>query len=289
MRYWFRSDRRFVWTLLALLAAAGWSTSGLIIRLVEDATIMQSLFYRNMCLISAVTAFVYFRYRLNTFRAFRSVGWLGLIAGASLGAASVMFFVALELTTVANISFIIASAPFIVGALAWLIMREPMKRLTIVTAIIALCGIAIMVGEGFVSRQWAGNLAAIACVSFISIHVVAVRLGRGRDMIPTVALAGVFGAVFALGLIDGFAITLRDFLLCAAQGIFVSAICNGVFIICARHLPAAEITVFSMIESVLAPVWVFLALAEIPSSYTILGGFIILSAIALQAFWPRRN
>ena len=73
------------------------------------------------------------------------------------------------------------------------------------------------------------------------------------------------------------------------QGIFISAVCNGLFTLAARHLPAAELTVLSMVESVLSPFWVFLFLNEIPTLLTIIGGAVIMAAISFQAFLPSRD
>ena len=288
MLRWFKSDNRLPWVILALLLAAGWSTTGLVFRHIEEADAMQIVFYRSLTLSIAVTSFIAFRYRINTLRAFRAIGWPGLIGGAGLGFASITFIMAIERTTIANISFLIATASFFVGALAWIAMREPMGRRTILASVIAIFGVAVMVGEGFAGGGWDGNLLALACAILVSFYVVAVRFGRGRDMIPTVAVSGMMAGTAAVLAGDGLSISLHDFALCLLQGVFISAVCNGLFTLCARHLPAAELTVLSMVESVLAPLWVFVFLAEVPSLLTGVGGAIIMVAISFQAFWPKR-
>ena len=286
MLRWFESDNRLAWVSLALVLAAGWSTSGLIFRSIEDAGSVQIIFYRSVCLASAVASFVAFRYRISTLRAFRSIGWPGLIGAVGLGTASIAFIMAVERTTIANISFLIATTPFFVGALAWIVMREAMSPRTVAAAFIAMAGVAVMVGDGFSSGDWDGNLLALACALLSSLYVVAVRYGRGRDMIPAVALSGAIAAGMVAAVSDHLAITAHDLLLCAVQGILVSAVCNALFTLCARHIPAAELTLLSMVESVLAPFWVFAFLGEIPATATIAGGAVIMSAIALQAVWP---
>ncbi|MBN36421.1 MAG: EamA family transporter [Rhodospirillaceae bacterium] len=285
---WYQTDNRLLWVLLALLLATGWSTTGLVIRFIEEASAPEITFYRGLCLSFAVTLFVASRYRINTARAFRAIGWPGLMGAVGLGLASVTFIAAIERTTIANISFLIAATPFFAGGLAWLIMREAMAPRTIAATGIAMIGIVVMVGEGFAVGSWLGNLLALACAFLSAFYVVGVRLGRGVDMVPTVALSGLIAAGAAATMIDSFYISLHDFMLCALQGIFISAVCNGLFTLCARHIPAGELTVLSMLESVLSPLWVFLILVEIPSTLTIIGGAIVLGAVSLQAFWPRR-
>ncbi|MBC6441296.1 MAG: DMT family transporter [Rhodospirillales bacterium] len=283
---WFRSDSRLPWVITALLLATGWSTSGLIFRQIEEASAEEIIFYRGLCLSFAVSTFVFSRYRINTPRAFRAIGWEGLMAAAGLGLASVTFVMAIERTTIANISFLIASGPFWAGSLAWLVMREPMSQRTMIATMIAMVGVAVMVWEGLSGGSLSGNLLALACAFLAAFYTVGVRLGRGRDMIPTVAVSGLIAATAAALLAERLTITWHDFMLCALQGIFVSALCNGLFTLCARHIPAAELTVLSMVESVLSPLWVLVFLGEIPAELTVYGGTIVLGAVAFQAFWP---
>ena len=286
---WFRSDNRLLWVIVALFLAAGWSTTGLVFRLIEEAGALEIVFYRSLGLAAAVTSFVAFRYRINTVRAFRAIGWPGVIGGAGLGFAAVTFIMAIEHTTIANISFLIATAPFFVGALAWIVMREPMGRRTILASAIAMAGVALMVWEGFAGGSWEGNLLALACSLLASFYVVACRFGRGRDMMPTVAVSGMMACAAAALTADHLSISFHDLALCITQGVFISAVCNGLFTLAARHLPAAELTVLSMIESVLSPFWVFLFLGEIPTLLTIIGGIVILAAISFQAFLPGKD
>ena len=168
MLRWFKSDNRLPWVIVALILAAGWSTTGLVFRHIEEADALQIVFYRSLTLSVAVTSFIAFRYRINTLRAFRAIGWPGLIGGAGLGFASITFIMAIERTTIANISFLIATSPFFVGLLAWIAMRETMGRRTILASAIAMLGVAVMVGEGVrrrqLGRQPSGARLRLSCV-----------------------------------------------------------------------------------------------------------------------------
>lgn len=286
MLRWFQSDSRLPWVILALMLAMGWSTSGLIFRNIEAATAPQIIFYRGLCLTFAVIGFVVWRHRFFAVRAFVSTGKAGIAGAFGLGLASVTFISAMEHTTIANISFMIAATPFFAGAMAWIILRETMALRTIIATLIAMCGVLVMVGEGFALGSLHGNLLALSCALLSSVYVVAVRFGKGVDMVPTVAMAGAVAASTAFLMMDSFSISLHDLALCALQGIFISALCNGLFTLCARHIPAGELTVLSLLESALSPLWVFLFLSEVPTTVTLIGGTVILCAVLLQAFWP---
>lgn len=286
MLRWFQSDSRLPWVILALMLAIGWSTSGLVFRHIEAASAPQIIFYRGTCLTFAVISFVVWRHRFFAVRAFVSTGKAGIAGAFGLGLASVAFISAMEHTTIANISFMIAATPFFAGGMAWLLLRETMALRTVIATLIAMCGVLVMVGEGLALDSLHGNLLALACALLSAVYVVAARFGRGVDMVPTVAMAGMVAAGTAFLIIDSFEISLHDFALCALQGVFISAMCNGLFTLCARHLPAGELTVLSLLESALSPLWVFLFLAEVPTKVTLVGGGVILSAVLIQAFWP---
>ena len=285
----FDAGNRSSWVLLALFLSVIWSLSGLVFRMIDDAGPAQVIFYRGITLSTFLFGLVIFRHRRNTVLAFRNIGRPGLTAGASLGVGSVFFLYAIMNTSIANVSFTIASTPFLAAGLGWLVLRERVDKITIIACTMAMVGVGIMVWEGFAVGSWFGNIAALIGACTMASYVVALRRGGGVDMMPAVALSGFIAAVVALPLMDGFAISLHDFLLAALQGVIISALCNTAFAYCARHIPAAELTLLSLLESVLSPFWVWLVIAETPYGATIIGGAVVLSAVGFQALWPVRR
>ena len=87
----------------------------------------------------------------------------------------------------------------------------------------------------------------------------------------------------------GFEVTVRDWMLCASMGIFQVGVGLVPFTHGAKYLPAAEITLLSLSEIVLGPVWVWLVIREVPGILTVIGGAVVLSAIAGQAFFTLRK
>jgi len=285
----FDAENRTHWVLLALLLATGWSLSGLIFRLIDYADAPQIVFYRGLSLSIFLLCFVVMRYRRGTIGAFRAIGRPGWIAGASLGIATVFFLYAITHTTIANVSFVNASTPFIAAGLGWIALREAVARHTIAACSLAAIGVAIMVWEGVAVGNWFGNLAALAAASLSACYAVALRRGGGVDMMPAVVASGFIAALVSVPLMGDFAITWHDLGLAALQGIAISAVCNVAFTYCARHIPAAELTLLSMIESVLSPFWVWLAIGETPYGATIVGGAVVLAAVGFEAVWPLRR
>ena len=109
-------------------------------------------------------------------------------------------------------------------------------------------------------------------------------------MLPLVFLAGVFTAIASAGLSESFIYTPRDLALCVVMGVVQIGIGMTLFTIGSRHVPATELTLLALTEVALAPLWVWLALDEVPTALTLVGGAIVLAAIVGQALsQPRRK
>jgi drug/metabolite transporter (DMT)-like permease len=124
---------------------------------------------------------------------------------------------------------------------------------------------------------------ALGTASASAGYAVALRYGRHADLSPCVMVSGFVTMAIAAPFVGDFTITWHDLAMCAIQGVAVSALCNVLFTYAARWVPAAELTLLSLSESVLSPTWVWLVLNEVPSAWTLLGGVIVLGAVMGQA------
>ena len=281
------SDRTPAYNLgvgITLIIAFVWSFSGLIFRQIQAAEPWEIIFYRSLGVALGVTLVMVIRYRRAVGRAFLKMGTPGLAAALCLSTASVCFLQALHFTTIANISFLVAAHPFFAAALAWLLLKERVTLRTWIAAALALLGVLLMVLEGIAIGGGLGNILGLGAAILSAGYAVALRFGRRIDMTPAVALSGVLALVFSAPLVVDFRISWHDLGLCLLQGMVISAICNSLFAYAARSVPAAEVTLFTLLETVLAPLWVWLVISETPSVLTLIGGAIILIAILGHAY-----
>ncbi|MEX2650348.1 MAG: DMT family transporter [Alphaproteobacteria bacterium] len=274
---------------ITLFTALMWSSTGLIFRHIEQATPWQVIFFRAMLLGGALALAFGLRYRRRTLAAVASIGLTGLIAAVLLSLGSVFFLFAISRTTIANVAFLTSSVPFLAAIAGWLLLRERVARTTGVCIAFAMLGVAVMVAEGFALGGWVGNLMALGCASASAGFTIALRYGRHGDMSPCVMVSGFVTMVIAAPFVGAFTITWHDLAMCAIQGVAVSALCNVLFTYAARWVPAAELTLLSLLETVLSPTWVWLALNEVPSPWTLLGGAIVLGAVMGQAVGALRR
>lgn len=260
------------------------SFGGLAMRSMQDADALQINFYRSLALITAIMAILIFQYRRETVSRIRKVGRPGLLGGAMLAAAGICFLQALSHTTVANTLFTLSAIPFITAALAWAALGERLRRATLVTMAGAAAGIFVMMAEGIGAGSAYGNAMALATACGFSGFAVIVRHNRGVDMMPTLLVSGgIIAAVSLIARLDDLGISLHDLLLCLFWGGILSGLANWLFIVASRHLVAAEVTLFMLLEFALGPLWVWLFAGEVPTGWTLAGGATVIAAVAIRA------
>jgi drug/metabolite transporter (DMT)-like permease len=275
--------RLFAMTLM-VVSSVLISFGGLIIRNMEQADTWQINFYRALALLSSIALILAFQHRRNTLATIRKVGRPGLLGGGLLAVAGITFLQALTHTTVANTLFTLSAIPFITAALARIFLKETLQRATLLTMLLAAVGIIAMVAEGIGQGSGYGNAMALVTAFGFAGFAVIVRHNRRIDMLPTMLVSAALIALVALAVrFDDLGITLKDLLLCLLWGGVLSGFANWMFIIASRHLVAAEVTLFMLLEFALGPVWVWLFIGEQPTHWTILGGILVIGAVALRA------
>jgi drug/metabolite transporter (DMT)-like permease len=279
--------------ILVLVAGAGMSLGGLFIRSIEAADEWQILFWRSIGLAAALLLLIAFRSKGKLAAAFRGAGRAALLAGLCLAAGFTCFIFSMTHTTVANTLFLLSAGPFIAAILARLLLGEAVRQATWIAMGAAALGVAVMVGDGVAAGDPFGDLTALGAATGFAGYAVALRGGRGADMMPATCLAGLIGVLIA-GLAiaagsSGFAVTAPDLALCLVYGALAIGGSLAIYTVGSRHVPAAELMLLALTEVVLGPIWVWLAFSERPSLPTLGGGAILLLAITGQALSGMRR
>ena len=273
--------------IFVLAAGVVWSTVGLGIRLIEEATVWQILFYRSVSLTPLLFGVIWLRSGGRPTRQIRKAGFPAAIGGLALVAAYSGGIIAIQATSVANAMLLFASAPFFAALLGWMVLGEPVRRATGVAIVVAILGIAIMVSDDFSSGAMTGNLAALGSAIGFAVFTVALRWGKTEDMMPSVFLSGLFAIAItgAMCLAKGlpFVLSANDTSIALAMGVFQVGAGLVLYTLGSRTVPAAELALLSLAEVVLGPIWVWLFLGETAGLYTLLGGAVLLAAIAGNA------
>lgn len=260
------------------------SLGGVLIRQFETASGWQIIFYRAIGFILALSIFLALKHRGRFFAAFLAVGWPGVVAAVSLGLGTACYVFAMLLTSVANVVFTLAAGPFFAAGIAWLMLRERIRVPTLLAMLVAAGGVGLMFADGLVGGTWLGNLIALGAPLTFAVTVVAWRSRKGVDMVPATCLSGVVGLAIGAAMADGLAISTHDLVLALLLGSAQLGAGFLLFTLGARSVPAGEVTLYSLAETILAPIWVFLMINEVPSDWTLSGGVFVLSAVILAAW-----
>ncbi|MDC0077829.1 DMT family transporter [Deltaproteobacteria bacterium] len=273
--------------LLVLAAGICWSSMGLGIRHIEVANVWQILFFRSLALTPLLLLVLTLRARGNPFPIIQRAGLAGGVGGISLVFAFSGGILSIQATSVANAMFLFAAAPFFAAVLGWLLLKEHVRNATWISMIAALVGIVIMVWEGISIGRIIGNVAALISALGFAVFTISLRWKKLEDMLPTVFLAGLFAIIIAGALcqIKGYGLDVpkRDILIALALGVFQVGAGLILYTLGSKTVPSAELALLSMTEVVFGPFWVWLFLGETAGGYTLLGGMILLIAIASNA------
>lgn len=285
-------EGHFGGVILVITAGVLWSTVGLGIRLIEDASVWQILFFRSFSLSCFLFGVIYLRSG-NPFRPIRIAGTPAIIAGLSLVGAYSGGIYSIQSTSVANAMLLFATAPFFTAVLGWVLLGETVRKSTFIAIIVALLGVGIMVSDKLTGVELRGSLAAIGSAVAFAVFTVALRWGKSVEMLPAVFLSGVFGVIITgiicLGLNLSFSLSQNDLSIATGMGIFQVGAGLVLYTLGSKALPAAQLALFSLAEVLLGPLWVWLFLGETISANTLYGGLVLLSAIVFNAILASKN
>jgi drug/metabolite transporter (DMT)-like permease len=216
-------------------------------------------------------------------------GLLSWAVLAAYGVSSLFFFFAVYNTTTANLVFILAFNPMIAALFSWIMFRERPAPQTFLAMAVMILGVFIIVQDGLAAGNWQGDLAALGAAAFIALAIALSRLS-GANMAYAALLSQAVPLVVALGPViaaGGFTILSPWWaVLNGAIIIPISFFCLG---LAPKYIGSAEVAMFYLLETVLAPVWVWMIFNEVPTNQALAGGAILLAALTVHTIWEMRR
>jgi drug/metabolite transporter (DMT)-like permease len=206
-----------------------------------------------------------------------------LFAGALFAAASIAFVSALDRTDAASVLVIIAAGPLIASVLGRVFLHQRAEKRTWLTGIAVVAGLAVIFGGSIGQGDVDGDLLALAGATCFAGYLTVSRTARPADMTPAIAVGGV-GAAFA-GFLAGADpwIGGRDLLLLSLLGIVILPVSLALITRATHHVPAPEVNLVALLETMLGPIWVWMALGERPSTEVVAGGVLVVGAVVIHS------
>ena len=269
--------------LLILTGGFCLSWGGLILRSFESATIWQILFYRSIFFLWVLIAFILLTYRKKTLKKIKEAGVPGLIGGVFLSTNFVAYMYSMMETTVANVVFIISTQTVFLPIVAYIFLKEKISPRGYVAIVLAMIGVTLMIGDSLGTGSLKGNLAALTIPINFSVLVLIIRKYPKVDMIPAIFYAGILSCLYGLFLLEDMVISTKDIWLSFLLGVPQLAFGFIFITIGSRTTPAVMVGLLMLMESIFAPIWVWLFFNEIPPVSVLIGGIIILSAVVMKS------
>jgi drug/metabolite transporter (DMT)-like permease len=267
--------------LTILGAALAWSTAGIGQRELEISPATQ-VAGRALFATVALAALVLVTERRRTVTAFRSIGRFGLLSAVLLAISSGTFFLALNYTTVANVLFMQAAAPFFAALLGWWLLGDRVVRRTWWAMALAAVGVIVMAVGSLDTGLSAVVLPLIVTGAFAGVIVIT-RHRRDISMMPATCTSQAMVVAVCMPFASFGAAGQSDWVILGALGFGQMAFGLALLTIGARLIPPAEVAVISLLEVVLGPTLVWLAYSERPGAATLLGGIVVTAAVLVQA------
>ncbi|MCP5074048.1 MAG: DMT family transporter [Rhodobacteraceae bacterium] len=279
--------------LFILSGATCMSLAALLIRLIDQADGFQILTYRSISLAAMIVFMACLRRRTGPWQFLRSLTASDCAIGCVLAMAFTTYVFALLNTSVASALFILTAAPVMAAILGWIWINERPSTTVWLTIAAAILGVTIMVMDGFGSGRTLGNTFALFSALFFAIMLVMVRRTGQADVLGGTFLGGVISCLLAGGcgltMGSGLAVSGYDLAVSLIMGAFTIGVGIGLVTWGTPFVPAAEVSVLVLLESVLSPFWVWLFLGEAISKNEMIGGAVVLAAVMLLAVMGRQR
>ena len=286
-------ENQYFGVVLVLLAGTLWSTVGIAVRLIEEASVWQILFYRSVSLSIFLLIVINFFHKANVLRLVKENILTYLYGGTALFFAYSGGIYSIQHTSVANAMLLFGSAPIITAILASFFIKERISISTALSIGAAFIGILIMVIQESAGNSLKGNLAALGSALAFSLFTINLRYKKNIEMLPCIFMSGLVGITLTSIIIyyDGSGVNLphSDVTIAICMGVFQVGSGLVLYTIGSKSVPATQLTILAMGEVLLGPVWVWIFLGEVVSLNTFIGGSILLCAITYNALYVKES
>ena len=275
-------------SLLAFVAVMFITPDSLFIRL-SNLDTWGLVFYRGIIPFFTVFFGMLIIYKLNFFKILFNSGFHGIIYIATFSITNITFVVSIQNTNVANTLVMIATAPMLSAILGAIFLKEPPDRKTFISIIITFIAIVYIFFDSLKVGNFYGDILGFVTALGLALGAITIRSAKTKNLVPAAVIGKLFVASFALFFIESFTLIDKDLFIVPLMCILCVAIPFVLVTIAPRFIPAAEVNLFFLLETIIGPIWVWVIINEQPSVETLQGGAIIITTIAIHSFLKLRK
>tara|TARA_B100002019_G_scaffold272427_1_gene267635 strand:- start:23 stop:883 length:861 start_codon:yes stop_codon:yes gene_type:complete len=270
-------------SLMAFIAVMFITPDSLFIRL-SNVDTWGLVFYRGIIPFFTVFLGMLIIYKLSFFKTLFNSGYHGLIYVGTFSLTNITFVVSIQNTNVANTLVMIATAPMLSAILGAIFLKEPPDKKTWISIIVTFLAVLYIFSDSLKLGNFFGDILGFVTAVGLAVGAVIIRSAKSKNLVPAAVVGKLFVATFALFFIESFALIENDIFIVPLMCILCVAIPFVLVTIAPRFIPAAEVNLFFLLETIIGPIWVWYIIKEQPSIETLQGGFVIIATIAIHSF-----
>ena len=270
-------------SLLAFVAVMFITPDSLFIRLASIDT-WSLVFYRGM--IPFVTVFIgmLLIYKLKFFTMLFNSGYHGIIYILTFSVTNITFVVSIQNTNVANTLVMIAMAPMLSAILGAIFLKELPDRKTWIAIGVTFIAAVYIFYDSLQLGNIFGDILGLITALGLAVGAVTIRSAKKKNLIPAAVVGKMFVAIFAIFFVESYVLAEKDLIIVPLMCLMCVAVPFVLVTIAPRFIPAEEVNLFFLLETIIGPLWVWIIIKEQPSIETIQGGLIIILTIAIHSF-----
>ena len=270
-------------SFLAFVAVMFITPDSLFIRL-SNVDTWGLVFYRGFIPFCLVLIGMLIVYKLNFFKMLFNSGYHGLIFITTFSITNITFVVSIQNTNVANKLVMIALAPMLSAILGGIFLKEIPDRKTWAAIGVTFLAAVYIFFDSLQLGNIYGDILGFITALGLAINAVTIRSAKKKNLLPAAVVGKLFVAIFAMFFIETYTLIERDLIIVPLMSIMCVAIPFVLVTIAPRFIPAEEVNLFFLLETIIGPFWVWMVIKEQPSLETIQGGSIIILTIAIHSY-----
>lgn len=210
--------------------------------------------------------------------------WVAIIYGFN----NIFFTLAVFNTSTANLVFILAFNSMAAAIFSWLLIGEKPTKITWIAIFMTILGVSIIVQSGLSSGSLFGDGFALICAISLGLGITLTRKS-GMDMSLAPGFGGLISVVFSVPLIIAYSSMPQSWPYVITNAAIIVPIAAFCLALAPRFIPAPQAAMFYLLETVLAPIWVWYVFGEIIETPTLIGGIIVLVSILGHSYWEIKS
>lgn len=275
-------------TLLMVSAMVILSPDALLISVIKTDP-WTLVFWRGLLTAITLSFTLVFTHGKGVLREIIRMGPAGILAGIFFGVSTISFVLSIRMTTAANTLVIVASSPLFAAIFTRIFLSEKVPLRTWMAVMTGFSGIIIIFSGSLSGGNTLGDFLALVTATIMAGNFVIIRSRKKVSMIPAVVLSGLLTTMFTVFFINPLSVRAQDILLLAVLGSVVLPIPLSIMTVAPKLIPAPEVSLIMLLETFLAPVWVWLVIGQTPAVETVLGGSVLVATLIFHALAGRRR